>query len=251
MRRFECAALAAVAVIGFASIASAADLPVKAPVYKAPVAAPANSWTGCYVGGNVGGAWKSVKVSDPDGFVYVDKTFSGWVGGGQIGCDYQFAPQWVVGIQGMWDASGVNGDASVADFGPSTINVKATSFGTVTASLGYLINPTLKFYGKVGYGWLAEKSTFDCPSAGTACDGVATSTINTPRSGLDAGLGLAWMFQPNWDLFIEWDHMWLGSKSAIYDLTAGHVGLLPTDQRESFDKVLVGINYRFNLGMVQ
>jgi outer membrane immunogenic protein len=228
--------------------ALAADLPTKAPVYKAPIVAAAPPmWTGCYIGGNTGGAWKSVKVSDPDGFVYVDKTFSGWVGGGQIGCDSQLNNNWVVGIQAMWDASGVKGNVTPASFSQSTINVKASSFGTVTASLGYLINPTLKFYGKVGYGWLAEKSTFDCPS-GIDCDGTAISTINTPRSGFDAGLGLTWMFQRNWDLFIEYDHMWLGTKSATYDLSSGSFGLLPTNQRESFDKVLVGIDYRFDMG---
>jgi hypothetical protein len=43
MNRFQCAALAAVAVVGFASVASAADLPTKAPVYKAPIAIP-YSW---------------------------------------------------------------------------------------------------------------------------------------------------------------------------------------------------------------
>ena len=57
MHRFRFAALAAVAVIGFASVASAADMPVKAPVYKASVAAPVYSWTGCYFGANGGYAW--------------------------------------------------------------------------------------------------------------------------------------------------------------------------------------------------
>ncbi len=62
MRRFQCAVLAAVAVIGFASIGSAADLPTKAPAYNAP-APIAYSWTGWYVGGNVGGAWSRSDVS--------------------------------------------------------------------------------------------------------------------------------------------------------------------------------------------
>ena len=39
MHRFRFAALAAVAVFGFASVAFAADMPVKAPVSKAPIAA--------------------------------------------------------------------------------------------------------------------------------------------------------------------------------------------------------------------
>jgi opacity protein-like surface antigen len=55
--------IAVVAVIGFASVASAADLPTKAPVYTAPVAAPDISWTGFYIGGNVGGHWSNVDLS--------------------------------------------------------------------------------------------------------------------------------------------------------------------------------------------
>ena len=37
--------------------ASAADMPAKAPVYKAPIAAPVYNWTGLYVGGVAGYGW--------------------------------------------------------------------------------------------------------------------------------------------------------------------------------------------------
>ena len=63
MRRFQCALLAVVAVIGFASIASAADMPVKAPVDKAPVAVAVHNWTGFYVGANAGYAWSAGDAS--------------------------------------------------------------------------------------------------------------------------------------------------------------------------------------------
>jgi outer membrane immunogenic protein len=246
MRRFQCAALAAVAVIGFASIASAADLPVKAPP-MAPVAAPVYSWTGCYVGGNLGGAWKGWRSAETDnGFVEVDKTASGFVGGGQIGCDYQFAPQWVVGVQGMWDWSGVRASAPANADIVDTFDMKVRSFGTVAAKIGYLVNPTLLFYGKAGYGWLEETSTWFCDPSD--CQGGITSSASATRSGFDAGLGLTWMFQPHWDLFVEWDHMWLGTKTLTYVFTGG---TYDQNVRQSFDKVLVGIDYRFNLGTVQ
>lgn len=54
MRRFQSGLFAAVAVIGFASIASAADMPMKAPMAPAP--APAYNWSGFYIGGYLGGA---------------------------------------------------------------------------------------------------------------------------------------------------------------------------------------------------
>jgi outer membrane immunogenic protein len=38
--------------------ALAADMPVKAPMF-----APPFSWSGCYIGGNVGGAWADIDQS--------------------------------------------------------------------------------------------------------------------------------------------------------------------------------------------
>src|ERR1019366_5274470 len=62
MRRFHCAALAAVAVLGFTSVASAADMPVKAP---APIVAPLYNWTGPYIGIAGGYGWGHSNQTDP------------------------------------------------------------------------------------------------------------------------------------------------------------------------------------------
>src|SRR4249919_3803045 len=77
----------------------AADMPVKAPP---PAPPPVSTWTGCYIGGNVGGARveTSVSILGVDDF---SRSKSGLAAGGQIGCDYQFASNWVVGIQGLAD----------------------------------------------------------------------------------------------------------------------------------------------------
>jgi outer membrane immunogenic protein len=79
-----------------ATTASAADLPLKAP----PAAPPIQfSWTGCYVGGHLGGA---VSQDTTTGVTGNSHNFgsTGFVGGGQIGCDYQFASGWVIGAEG-------------------------------------------------------------------------------------------------------------------------------------------------------
>jgi outer membrane immunogenic protein len=67
--------------------AHAADLS-RQPVYKAPLPAmaPAFSWTGCYIGGNVGGAWGRTTASAPGlapGISLTGDT-SGVIGGGQV-----------------------------------------------------------------------------------------------------------------------------------------------------------------------
>ena len=81
--------------------AIAADLPLKAEVPVAPVF----SWTGCYLGGHIGGGRGTKDMTDPvqlvqdtlngapatTGITTVNTSPTGAVIGGQIGCDYQFA----------------------------------------------------------------------------------------------------------------------------------------------------------------
>jgi outer membrane immunogenic protein len=61
LMRLTSIGLIAAATIGIAGIALSADLPVKAPAYAPPVAAPYN-WTGSYVGGNIGYGWGSGSI---------------------------------------------------------------------------------------------------------------------------------------------------------------------------------------------
>jgi hypothetical protein len=94
-------AIAVGAVLGIGP-ALAADLP--AAVYtKAPAAIPVTGWTGCYLGGNIGAGWQRTAVTDaepgtPPPLDAGADTGTGVAGGGQLGCDYQFASSW-------WSAS--------------------------------------------------------------------------------------------------------------------------------------------------
>lgn len=240
MKKLLVAGIAAAAFCGAPALA--ADMAVKAPPPPPPVPAPVSGWTGCYIGGNLGGAWIRDRQAEPDGTVNVDHTGSGFVGGGQIGCDYQLNNNWVIGIQGMWDGSAVHAGAhpNTDTTGTDTFDVHVNSFGTAAAELGFLINPTLEFYGKAGIGWIAENQTFNCP----LCSPSQNPSVNSTRSGFDAGLGLTWMLQRNWDLFVEYDHLWLGTKNITYEFTPLY-GPFPESSKESFDKVLVGVDYRF------
>ena len=78
----------------------AADLGRRPPPYKAPppVVAPVPifTWTGCYIGGHIGGGWGRKTASAPELLpgVSVPGHTSGFLGGGQVGCNYQFLPNW-------------------------------------------------------------------------------------------------------------------------------------------------------------
>jgi outer membrane immunogenic protein len=113
MRRIGIAVLASLALIGGAS---AADMPVKAPVYKAPVVAPPYNWTGFYIGLNVGGSWghqDNDLVTVPGGVTLFSNSdnLDGFIGGGQIGYNWQ-ADQWVFGLEADFQGSSQKSDGS-------------------------------------------------------------------------------------------------------------------------------------------
>jgi outer membrane immunogenic protein len=90
-------AIAALGLIG--TPAFAADMAVKAPPSRPPAPVPVYRWTGCYIGGQVGGGWGRKDFSTDRTFFFAQSTgatirddTSGFLGGGQVGCDWQFAP---------------------------------------------------------------------------------------------------------------------------------------------------------------
>ena len=112
MRRESLTVLAAAAMALAASAASAADLPRKAPPAYIPPAPPPITWTGCYIGANIGWVGGHVKAEFNVGNNFFNNNFndnhsnnSGFAGGGQIGCDYQFAGGWVIGFRNMFDGT--------------------------------------------------------------------------------------------------------------------------------------------------
>jgi outer membrane immunogenic protein len=59
------------------------------------------NWTGCYLGGQLGGAFADNKVSGQFvGFGLSDNVdATAVIAGGQVGCDLQVARNWVIGAQ--------------------------------------------------------------------------------------------------------------------------------------------------------
>src|SRR5262245_31565405 len=99
-------AIVALAAIGAAAPAAGADLgrPYfnKAPAYAAPL----YTWTGFYIGGHVGGAFNG--SNNFNGLVLSDNS-SRVLGGVQVGGDWQFAQNWVLGVEGQYSWLGNGG----------------------------------------------------------------------------------------------------------------------------------------------
>lgn len=229
MKKFLVAGIAAAAFCG--APAFAADMPVKAPVYKAP--APVFSWTGCYLGGNAGYGWSKQTYIDPaTGLAFNRFTSDGGAVGGQVGCDYQ-SGVWVVGVQGLWDWSGINGRGNEFAGSPFFERDKVRSFGTLTARLGYTLQPMTLLYAKGGAAWIRTHFIEGLIATGP------TGTANSTRSGWTVGAGLEHMFAPNWSVFIEYNYANFGQHPTLFTTT-----FLPTI-RQDLQTILVGVNYRF------
>jgi outer membrane immunogenic protein len=212
-----------------ATSAIAADMPVKAP----PAPAPVYTWTGCYIGGNIG--WAQVSAHFDDRFDGDDGRLSksGFAGGGQIGCDYQFSSNWVFGIQGMIDGTDIN-RSRVSIIDPTlTFHHDVNWFATVTARLGYLFTPSFLFYVKGGWGSVNERF-----SVTTTATNVHVASLDRNANGGDVGVGFEYMFTPNWTFFVEWDHIFLDHTSIEFRDRFDNI-------HRDFDKVLFGINWRF------
>jgi outer membrane immunogenic protein len=221
-----------------ATSAMAADLPVKAPP---PAPAPVYAWTGCYIGGNVGWARVETKVTlfnNVLGTGQAERSADGVAGGGQIGCDYQFASNWLFGVQVMFDGTSIDASRVSVLFPADTFHAKVDWFGTVTGRFGYLISPSFLLYGKFGWGGYRARLTVN-----DTLTGVELGSASRTQSGFDAGVGGEWTFSPNWSLWIEWDHIFPQDKTVFFPNLG--VGGTTANVRRDFDKVLVGVNWRF------
>jgi outer membrane immunogenic protein len=239
MRFTRFAVVAAATAFGTGS-ALAADLPAPplAPTASAPISAPMPTWTGCYVGGNLGVGATHNHVTDEldSSIVYGDLDSTAFVGGGQIGCDYQFSSHWVVGIQGLFDGSAFSDSVTGPDLDPLVLTGKTPWFATATARLGYLATPDLMLYAKGGAAW-------DHTNAKLTFNGATVDSVSFDQFGWTAGAGLEWRFKPHWSAFAEYDYMGFADKTVSFP-NSSNIGTV----HQNTQVVLVGLNYRFGGG---
>jgi outer membrane immunogenic protein len=246
MRRFATLLLGTTSLIAFADVGFAADMAPRM-VPKAPVAVPvaAFSWTGCYIGGHIGGGWGRKDLSKGEAFPLVSgfhDEIDGFLGGVQSGCDYQFDRNWVIGIEGQFSWSNIKGSFSadpffsVKGFGAVAFTAKTDWITTLTGRVGYTVDRWM-IYGKGGVAWARDKYSL-VPSSGFTAAGTET------RAGWTAGVGFEYAFWNSWSAKLEYNYMDFGNK---------RVALLGPDTvdfdiDQKIHAVKFGINYRFNAG---
>jgi len=231
-------ALLAFSAAVLASTASfAADLPArtytKAPVY-AP--APIYNWTGIYVGAHIGAAF-----GGDNGFTTTDPTLVGtnrdaaFLGGGQIGADYQFAPNWLVGIEGQ--ISGLSNSDRNFTSGVNSLRDRSDWLASVTGRLGYTWGPGL-IYAKGGVAFRDDNGL-----AATA--GFLPAVASRESTGYTVGGGLEYMFAPAWSAKVEYQYYNFDTTNVAYNNGGVARGL---SYKDDLHTVKVGVNYHFNWG---
>ena len=240
MRKSLLMLLAAAIGLAASQVASAADLPRKAPPPAyIPPAPPMITWTGCYIGANIGGAFGH--ASADFNFGEVSTNGSGFAGGGQIGCDYQFAGTgWVIGIRNMFDGTSNNRSRTIDSglLGGGVVNFDNRWFDTLTGRLGYAVAPTWLLYFQGGGAWANT-------SADITFNGVQFGQGSRTRSGWTVGGGVEWMFAPHWSAFLEGNYMDFGSNDRTAFFSVCPVGGCAFSTKATEATVLVGVNYRF------
>jgi outer membrane immunogenic protein len=268
---FSAAALALTA-----GAALAADLPSrKAEPFLPPPPPPPPLWTGFYAGLNAGYNWGTNQNANAAALTYpnnytewgpdyvndgypivplqgvglaqsgsIANTQSGFIGGGQIGYNYQYGSNIVLGVEA--DIQGTNtrgsgrtGGANVIDsnnfytyqdqvssVGGTALQAGVDWLGTVRGRVGYLFTPTLLTYvtGGFAYGG-AYANVVQTGTAvgvqepygntyGTFTQGYqGGGHANKVLTGYSVGGGLEWMFMPNWSLKAEAIYWNLGNSS--------------------------------------
>jgi outer membrane immunogenic protein len=236
--------LIAAAVIHLTASQSARAADIVPRGYPAPapalVYAPPISWTGCYVGGNIGGARSNVDLSGVSGASF-SATNSGFAGGGQIGCDYQWNQFWVVGIRNMLDATSLSNRTNISAV-PFTgaVDSRTRWFDTLTARGGYLVPPTnLLLYAQGGAAWTNTSITFLDGS------GAQLGEASNDRTGWTVGAGVEWRFAPQWSVFAEYNFMGFGTQSATFT-GCGGTCVVNASAKADIQNVLAGVNYKFS-----
>jgi outer membrane immunogenic protein len=206
---------------------------------------PSLTWTGCYVGGNIGGGWNTISGFDPTAGVSVGNgNGSGFVGGGQVGCDYQFNSI-VVGVAGMFDGSAVSGTGPNLEVPGVTNKSVIPWLATLTGRIGFVATPSTLLYAKAGAAWAQDNiSTTNISSPLVPVGPVSSSSY--AASGWTVGGGLEYVFAPHWSVFVEYDYMDFGTSTRTFiDSPAAGGGRGPFNITQQVQTAVVGINFRY------
>lgn len=156
----------------------------------------------------------------------------GFLGGGQIGADYQWSVL-VLGVEGDFNWVRLKGNGS--DFLGDTVGTETQWTSTVTGRVGAAFNRLL-IYGKGGAAFARDRSTFTDLAGNSATSAFV-------RTGWTAGVGLEYGITENWSAKIEYDYLSFGSQPLNF--TTVTPTTYASNTSLSVQEFKAGINFRF------
>jgi outer membrane immunogenic protein len=240
-------------IIGAVSAAAMASSAFAADIYRGDEGgslkdsyAPGFSWTGFYLGGNVGYAWGDVDIDSRDGGF--DETpggisyeADGVIAGGQLGYNWQRG-SFVIGVEGEVGYLGAEGDKTVVDSPDNFGDTEFGAYGVLAARLGYAVDRSL-FYVKGGWALASvETDAGDLIDGSSNRDATDRTKLDETLSGYAIGGGVEYALSQNWTVKAEYLYMNFGDESSSN--TDGD----KFEHEIDLHTAKVGVNYKFGGG---
>jgi outer membrane immunogenic protein len=264
--------LASAVAFGLAGSAFAADLPSAAPppVYVPP--APIFTWTGVYVGGQVGYGWGNdhaqvtafvpgtpatpgtgippcalCEIPEVPGTppIFLSDPFSanpqGVIGGAHVGYNLQ-VNQWVIGLEGSVDGTSISKTVALGfpvDIASLSYSTRASVQGSVRARFGIAFDRIL-LYATGGAAFAGLQSTYSLAAL--------NESNSTTRAGWTVGGGLEYAVTNNWSIRAEYRYSDFG-RSLDYPFAAiAFTGdQFSVQHHWTENQVQVGFSYKFDM----
>jgi len=221
-------AAAGLGMIVLACPATAADMALKAPAYKAVY-----DWTGFYLGGHFGYGGGSLGPGTnplPELGVFFPHSVTGLIGGYQAGYNRQLSNHVVLGVEA--DAS-FTSPLDAPRLVPAPFNSTIDYVGTLRGRIGYAHGIWMP-YLTGGFAWgHTHININDDPT-------TIASRVGDYQTGWTAGAGIEFAVSGNWSAKVEYEYVDLSRR--MYDLSDFGLPAVNVDPRIHLAKF--GMNYR-------
>jgi outer membrane immunogenic protein len=231
--------VAAAAFLTLSGGAYSADLPARQAPPLLPVALPVFTWTGFYIGAQVGAAWQQDRLEEIDVCTpgCVDRATgrsTGIIGGGHVGFNWQ-AGAVVYGLEGDFEGTDLHHSTVYPLSAPDRFSSNIRWQSSVRGRLGYAFDRVL-IYGTGGVAFADIRHRYYEATA------PASQSFSDTRTGWTAGGGVEYALGGNWSTRVEYRYTDFGKKTDVPDVVFPR---FVERHAETEHAVRVGVSYRF------
>lgn len=182
----------------------------------------------------------------------IDVDTDGFLGGGQVGCDYQFDPRWVIGVEGQFSWADISGGKPGArtpnspfSSSSATFNAKTDWLASATARIGYALDPRWLLYVKGGAAWEHDKYNVQTLVLTLGVPTSETYVASETRVGWTVGGGVEWAFAYHWSTKLEYQFHDFGTKELTFVRSRAGGFDRFVNVEPQIHTLKLGVNYRF------